>query len=229
MTKTMTQGELSKSFEELRRGGIPLDDKVVESVKAASRGLSLYQTPSPVDSSIFDLDSKSGGAGYILSVAICNNTDRIIRPVACRLKTPWGETRLRWLEDPLRSVPREYSYSFPGVYGFEREAVLNHVLNRKTRLYPGDMFEGFLLGVGEECISEEYHNRRNLVTQFSVYDERGNRSDLDMRFLLWLFGRSRRHRSNPGPAQESKPLVEMRSEESCQGEKVVARRLSARR
>ena len=229
MTKTMPQGELSKSFEALRRGGIPLDDEVVKSVKAASRGLRLYQTGTPVDSNIFDLDS--GGAGYILSIAIRNAADRVIRPVACRLKTPWGEARLRWLEDPLRRVPREYSYSFPagGLYGFEREAVLNHFLNRKTRLYPGDMVEGFLLGVGEECISDEYHDRRRLVTQLSVYDERGNRRDLDVSFLLSLFGRSRRRRSNPDPAQASKLLVEARSEESYQGEEVVARRVSAGR
>jgi hypothetical protein len=77
MTKTMTQGELSKSFGALRRGGIPLDDEVVQSMKAASRGLSRYQSGTPADSSIFDLDS--GGAGYLPSVAICNDSDRIIR------------------------------------------------------------------------------------------------------------------------------------------------------
>lgn len=222
MTKTMTQGEFVKSLLKLRRAGIPLDDKVVESAKAASRGLRLYQTGTQLDSSIFDLDS--AGTGYILSIAIRNPSDRIIRPVACRLKSPWGEARLRWLEDPLRNKPKEYSYSFPapGPLGFGREAVLNHLLNRRTRLYPGDMVEGFLLGVGEECISDEYDDRRWLVTQFSVYDERGNRSDLNVNFLLRLFGRSRRHRSNADPAKESKPFVEACSEEPCKVKEDVA-------
>jgi len=229
VTKTMTQRELVKALLELRRAGIPLDDKVVESMEAGARGLSLDQTGTEVDSSIFDLDS--GGAGYILSIAICNDSDHVIRPVACRLKTPWSDLHFRWLEDPSRRVPREYSYSFPapGPCGFEREAVLNHHLSRKIKLYSGDAIEGFLFGVGEECISEEYHDRRLLVTQFSVYDERGNRSDLDVSFRLGLFGRSRRHRSDPVPCQKTEPFVEARSEESCQGEEVVARRISARR
>jgi hypothetical protein len=78
-----------------------------------------------------------------------------------------GEARLRWLDDPLRRVPREYSYSFPAadLYGFEREGVLNHLLNRKIGLYPEDMIEGFLLGVGEERISDEYQDRPQLKTR----------------------------------------------------------------
>jgi hypothetical protein len=222
MTKTMTPRELSNYFKALRRGGIPLDDVVVQSMKAASRGLSLHQTGTPVDSNIFDLNS--GGAGYILSIAICNDSDRIIRPVACRLKTPWDEARLRWLEDPLRRVPREYSYSFPAadLYGFEREGVLNHLLNRKIRLYPGDMIEGFLLGVGEECISADYRDRRCLVTQFSVYDARGNRSDVHVSFRLGAFGPPGRRRSFSGSASKSRIPVETRSEESCEGEEFAA-------
>jgi hypothetical protein len=135
MTKTMTPRELYKACKALRRGGIPLDDVVVQSMKAACRGLRVYQTGTEIDSNIFDLNPH--GAGYILSIAICNDSDRIIWPVACRLETPWDEARLRWLDDPLRRVPKEHSYSFPaaGVCGFEREVVLNHLLNRKIRLY----------------------------------------------------------------------------------------------
>lgn len=42
----------------------------------------------------------------------------------------------------------------------------------QDRLYPGETVEGFLLGVGEECIWAEYDDCRCLVTQLSVHDER---------------------------------------------------------
>jgi hypothetical protein len=121
-------------------------------------------------------------------------------------------------------VPREHSYSFPaaGLCGFEREGVLNHLLNRKPRLYPGEMIEGSLLGIGEECISDEYHDRQCLVTQFSVYDERGNRDDLRASFMLGLFGPPRRRRSFSGSAHKSRIPVETRGEESCESEEFAA-------
>jgi hypothetical protein len=84
------------------------------------------------------------------------------------------------------------------------------------------MIEGFLLGVGEECISAEYHDRPRLVTQFSVYDARGNRSDVHVSFRLGAFGPPRRRRSFSGSASKSRIPVETRSEESCEGEEFAA-------
>jgi hypothetical protein len=40
--------------------------------------------------------------------------------------------------------------------------------------------------------------------------------------MLALYRPSRRHRSNPDPAEESKSLAETRSEKSCDGEELVA-------
>ena len=77
-------------------------------------------------------------------------------------------------------------------------------MNRKTRLYPGDRVEGFLLGVGEECISEEYHGRRHLVTQFFVYDERENRSYLDVNFMLVVWAiETPPIEPGPGPGEKT--------------------------
>ena len=143
----MTRNELARAAE-LRDLGIPLDGEVLAEMQAACRGLNVSQHPDPLQSSVFDLDS--GGTGYMLSIAIDNDSERVIRGVTARLETPWWEPNFGWLIDPRRRTPREHTYSFPdsGPVGFEPEAILNHRLGRGTSLYPGDSLEACSLGSG---------------------------------------------------------------------------------
>jgi hypothetical protein len=183
MTKKIN-GADSSFFSQLTRGGIPLDDEVLGHLKADSRGLSIYQTGTSIDSIIIDL--AYGGAGYILSVAIYNDTKRIVRPREIRLEMAWPEPQFRWLKDPLTKMPREFSYSLPphGPKGFEREIVLNHRLRGNGRLCPGECLDGFLLGVGQEPIPVECCNRQMLQAQLSIFDERGNRYESRLKLCV---------------------------------------------
>ena len=185
-------------FSQLRAAGIPLDEEVLEAMKAAPRGLSLFQIGTALESGTFDLIP--GGTAYMLSVAICNDSNRVVWLHDFRLKIPWSEPRFNWLEDPLRKVPREFIYSFPngGPIGFDRDVVLNHRIGREDKLYPGDCREGLLLGVGQERAPVEYRDRQRLQTRLSVFDERGNRYDLDLNLLM-----SREKQPQLGSAKES--------------------------
>ena len=52
-------------LSDLQRGGIPLDEDVLERIRAASPGLSIYQTGTLLETSVFDLNS--GGSGPCLA------------------------------------------------------------------------------------------------------------------------------------------------------------------
>jgi hypothetical protein len=183
MAKSLREEELL-FFSELRTAGIPLDEEVLEATKAASRGLSLIQIGTSIESGTFDLIP--GGTGYMLSVAICNDSNCDISLHDLRLKIPWSEPQFHWLEDPLHKVPREFVYSFPegGPMGFDRDVVLNHRIDQQGKLYPGDCLEGLLLGVGQERAPVEYRDRQRVQTRLSVFDERGNRYDLHLNLLM---------------------------------------------
>jgi hypothetical protein len=197
VTKKVAQEEL-QLLSALRDAQIPLDDEVTEGMKVASRALSIYQTGSVNENDIFELDF--GGTGFMLSIAICNDSNRIISLQAFHLAMPWPETDFRWLEDPLRSVPREYTYSFfeGGPVAFEREVVLNHRLGRRGRLCPGDSFEGLLLGMGQLPIPDKHRDGQGLRTQLSIFDGQGNRYELNAQFRV-----SRREPQRRGQVRKS--------------------------
>ncbi len=179
-------------FAELRRGGIPLDEAVLEEIKAACRGLVIHRTGNIVENAVFDLDS--GGAAYMLAIAIENDSDQILRVQELRLEMAWPESHFRWLENPLAKVPREYFYSFPppGPAGFDRDVVLNHRLRPGCKLYPGDSLEGLLLGVGQASVPDQYLNRQGLHMRLSILDGRGNRYSSDVILAVSREGRVRR-------------------------------------
>jgi hypothetical protein len=103
-----------------------------------------------------------------------------------RLEPPWLESGFRWLDDPWKKAPRERSYSFPkyGPEGFERECVLNHRVGRHGRLLADDCIEGFLCGVGQASIPDEYHHRQRLSIRLAVFDGRGQETDLAIDVIL---------------------------------------------
>ncbi len=183
MTEKLSKEQLVLASQ-LRGAGIPLDAEVLEAMQAACRGLSIYQTGTVVENRICDL--VSGGWALMISLAICNDSPRILWLHEFRLEIPWWEPQFRWLEYPLGKVPREYTYSLPDPWpaGFEPDDVLNHRVGRKGRLYSGDCIEGLLLGVGQEPMPSHYQDRQALDMRLWVFDERGNRFGADVKLLV---------------------------------------------
>ena len=168
---------------QMSSAGIPLDAEVLEAWEAACRGLTIYQEPNEPGTRIFDLDS--GKTGYMLSIAIRNDSPRTLWLHEYRLEIPWWEPSFQWLKDPWGKIPREHTYSFPDstLIGFERDIVLNHRLGRRGRLCPGDWIEGSLLGVGEKPMPSGYQDRDPVAIKLWVLDEKGNRFGSDFKFL----------------------------------------------
>lgn len=164
----------------IRDSGIPMDQTIIENLQASCRGLSICQTGSVLETMIFDLEH--GGCGYMLSIAVHNDSDKILRVEQYRLNLPWPESHFHWLEDPRKFTPRESWYSFPphGPEGLSRESVLNHRIGRNGRLLPDDCIEGLLCGVGEASIPDEYHHRQRLLMRLSVFDGSGHRTQIDL-------------------------------------------------
>jgi hypothetical protein len=191
MNKTFNKDELG-ALSDLERGGVPLDREVLEDLQAASRGLSVYQTGTLLENTIFDLDS--GGSGYMLSVAIYNDSERPIRLHEFRLEPPWHDPGFRWLEGASRGSPRKCSYSFapPGPTGFENGDVLNHRVGSAGQLNPGgDPLEGLLLAMGQAPIPDEYRDRQLLQMRLSISDRRGHSCASQMNFYVSRAGRIR--------------------------------------
>jgi hypothetical protein len=172
-------------LSDLQGRNIPLDEEVLEDIRGGSRGLSIYEAGGSVlESSVFDLDS--GGSGLISTVAIHNDSNRPIWVHEFRLGKLWHDAQFRWLDDPSRTSPRTYSYSFPspGPEAFEREAVLNHRVGRAGRLNPGGWLEGLLLGTAQTRMPDEWRDRQMLLTRLLVYDGRGRQYSSDLSLFV---------------------------------------------
>jgi hypothetical protein len=76
MKSTVTPKEFHL-FNELRRGGIPIDETLWKERKAAFRGLVVHQSGCVLDNAIYD--QGSGETCFVLSVAVTNRSDRSIR------------------------------------------------------------------------------------------------------------------------------------------------------
>ena len=151
----MTEGRmmsLRESFEELAALGSPLDFSVVDvdDVK-----LEIEQVGGVYNSMIFELGT--GRAGYMLDVAITNQTSKIIYPIELELRTPWEDDFFEWLTPQPFTIKcrkkRDVSYKayrFPGKNGLELTCgeVLNHLLQEGKRLTPKRPFHGWLLATG---------------------------------------------------------------------------------
>jgi len=167
-------------FAQLRRGGIPLDESVLEEINVAHRGLAIYQSGNCAENRVFELES--GATGFMMAIAIDNTSKRVLRPRAARLEILWPEPNFRWLENPVSKVPREDSYSFPryGPEGFDPEVVLNHRLDGRCGVYPDDPIEGLLLGVGQAPIPDRYLDRQSVRMKLTIFEGREGRSDVEV-------------------------------------------------
>jgi hypothetical protein len=179
-------------LRELRAGGIPIDEALMKEREAIFCGVELHQTGWVLENAIYD--TGSGETCFALSVAIANRSDRNVNLQASKLEIPWQEWNFRWLPNPLAQIPKQYTYSHPafGPAGLDPEVVLNHRFGGRYTLLPGDSIEGILLGAGESRVPDQYANRQGIWMRLSIFDGRGNRSDLNV-ILAVQRPESRRH------------------------------------
>jgi hypothetical protein len=175
----MTDEELRR-LDELRRREIPLDAEVLRNMRAARKGLVIQQAGTIVENAVFE--SALGETGFMLSILIHNDSDRNTRLQGARLDIPWPVLNFRWLENPLRKIPREYTYSHPsyGPGGFDPEDVLNHRFNGRYKLIPDDWLDGLLLGAGQAPIPDQYVDRQKVPMRLTIFDGQGRPYALDV-------------------------------------------------
>jgi hypothetical protein len=176
----------SKEFlraKQLETLGIPLDHEVLEKRKEACHGLWMGQDPSIPQTILFDM--VSGHTGVVIALKICNESEQMISLRAARLKIPWCN-QICWLEDPFRNAPRKFIYSFPkpDLQGFERDLVLNHQFGQNSKLFLGDQLDGFLLGIGDEPIPDQFRDCEIFEASLSIFDSRNNPHSLNVKFLV---------------------------------------------
>ncbi|MGB8591992.1 MAG: hypothetical protein WA755_00280 [Candidatus Acidiferrales bacterium] len=167
-------------FSEFRNAGIPLDEEVVRDATAAGRGLSVYQVGR---SQITDLEL--GGTGYLLGIGIRNESNRILSPCAYRLELPWDDEQFGWLEPSSlrKQAGKIYGWQGEGP-GYPANVVLNHCVGARSRLFPGDCLEGWLLGTGQATIPGAYRDRERVKAGLTVFDGRANRYAMDVKFAV---------------------------------------------
>jgi hypothetical protein len=147
---------------------------------------------------------ESGGTGYILSIEIYNESDRIVWPCAYRLKPLSNECHFRWLESSSHGAEPKFVYKLPGetAGGFGPDEVLNHRFGPRYRLYPGDSLEGLLLGFGEKSISTEYRDQQLACTSLTIFDQRGIRCETKVNLLV-----NRRAPARKRSSKEDRPRI----------------------
>jgi hypothetical protein len=168
--------------------GVRVDEEAMREMRVHCAGLSIIQTPTAMESSVYDLNS--GGTGLELGIVIWNESDRIIRLDQARIKLPW--TDITWLH-PLRKGVSEVYQVDPKLCGYERDAVLNHYFGARAKVLPGDSLEGLLLGRGDRAIPDDFSDRQRIQTILSIYDTRESCFEVPVNFCV---SHPQRYRAN---------------------------------
>ena len=115
-----------------------------------------------------------GIAGFIISLVITINRPRFAIS-RFSLELPW-EGYVWWLDDPFERDGRSYVYRFYRNYipQYERGQVLNHLADVR-RMWPrGHSLKGYLLGVGNGPIPDQYRQGEIIPASLIVYDQFGH-------------------------------------------------------
>jgi hypothetical protein len=155
-------------------GGIP---------QIPSSGLLVYQEGEVIENRAFDF---CGTAGYIVRVVITVNLPRFAI-AEFGLELPW-ESDVRWLQDPYEiGGGRTVDYRFGGKEplefdGFERSEVLNHLADVRRMWSRGQSLKGYLLGIGNERIPDQYQPGEEIPAFLIVYNQfmRGIRTPISL-------------------------------------------------
>jgi hypothetical protein len=165
---------------------------VLKKFQDACRGLWIGQDPNIINTILFDL--ASGGTGVLIGLSVCNESNRVICISAVRVYIPWCK-QIRWLKVPLSRACAKFYSSLPmsDFPSLEGETILNHSLKPNSKLYPEDWPDGFLLGIGEEPIPDQYRDRQPFETHVSIYDGQNNEYHQDLRFQISRERKNSRH------------------------------------
>lgn len=172
MKSKSSQGDLGLA-RRIRATGIPIyigeDDGGIPQIP--SSGLVVYQEGGVFENYAFDF---CGTAGYIMRVVITVNLPRFAI-AEFGLELPW-ESDVRWLEDPYeigggRSVDYRFGGKEPLVDGFERSEVLNHLADVRRMWSRGESLKGYLLGIGNTPIPDQFQPRAEIPAFLIVYNQ----------------------------------------------------------
>jgi hypothetical protein len=155
----------------IRGAGIPIyigeDDGKVPQIP--SSGLLVYQEGGVFENCAFDF---YGPAGYIIRAVITVNLPGFAI-AGFGLELPW-ESEVRWLEDPCeigsgRSV--DYRFGSKDLLEFPRSEVLNHLADVRRMWSRGESRKGYLLGIGNTPIPDQFQPRAEIPAFLIVYNQ----------------------------------------------------------
>ena len=151
---------------------IHIEEDDCGTLNASSGGLRVYLQGGVAESSVFDFN---GGTGVMLSLVITCNLPRFAIS-AFDLELPW-RGRIQWLEDPreINGSSRGYRFGGSSLLEFDRSLVLNHVADVRHVLQRGTSFEGYLLGIGTNPISDQFVHGAMIPAFITVVDQFGHR------------------------------------------------------
>ena len=154
----------------IRVASIPIyiseDDE--EAPHDPSSGVLAYLVDGVCESRAFDF---CGAAGYIIRAVITVNLPRFAI-AGFGLELPW-KTTVRWLEDPFEIDGYTVVYRFGGkeILEFERSEVLNHFADVRRMWSRGKSRKGFLLGIGDQPIPEQFQHGVMIPAFLIIYDQ----------------------------------------------------------
>jgi hypothetical protein len=162
---------------------IPIDEGGRDTPHDPPPGLFVYLDGARTESCAFDY---LGGAGYVIKLVITVNLPHFAIS-EFGLELPW-EAHVRWLVDPVEIGGRADVYRFSPDYAleFERHEVLNQCANVELMWKIGKSCKGYLLGVGDVPIPDEFQQGEMIPAFLIVYDQfvREHRSPIS----LWRDG-----------------------------------------
>ena len=156
-----------------------------------------------------------GAAGYILSVTITIKLSRFAI-AGFDLSLPWNGY-VWWLTDPRDHGARSPVYRFDRNYILEynRDQVLNHRADVRRLRSRGESLQGYLLGIGNDPIPEQFKQGAIIPAFLIVYDQygEGHRSPVS----LWTdrTGRYFQHERS-GQPRKGGPFGQARSDQCGQ-------------
>lgn len=181
MKRRFEQGSLPLALR-IRGAGIPIhiDEVDEEAPRNPPSGVLVYPTGGAIESRAFDL---SGAAGFIIRVCITINLPRFAI-AQFELKLPW-KTHVTWLTDPreMDGGSNVYRFHGPQFLDFERKDVLNHFADICRIWSPGESLKGFLLGIGDEPVQDQYLQDGMIPAVLTIYDQFWRKYESSI--LLW--------------------------------------------
>jgi hypothetical protein len=136
----------------------------------ATGGLLVSQNGGRTESRAFEF---YGVAGYIVSLTLTIKLPRFAIS-GFDLSLPW-EGYVWWLADPRDRVVRPPVYRFDRNYipEYNRDQVLNHLAEVRRVRSRGESLQGYLLGVGNDPIPEQFKQGAIIPASLIVYDQYG--------------------------------------------------------